>query len=280
MSAEPGQLDIDEPPSEKLSTPGLEDLLRGKYPRDRYAMFFDVPDSVSLQQKRRIDAIAFGMWASGGHRIEGFELKVSRSDWLRELKQVDKADPFISICDHFWLVTADSKIAKLDEVPACWGWMSATKTGLRVQRPATKLPGVGNAIPRGFMLGVLRKMQDDLLRNPDVQALINERVATVNDSVDNRVQYATRHMEHRLEQAEKVVKDFEEESGIKLDEWRYGNVGKIVKGLKELGYGGGEGINSVSRVLESQENQLRRLVDQLAEVRKKLEIQVTGDVRE
>lgn len=129
---------------EKLSTPALEELLRAKYPRDRYALFFDVPDAVSLDQRRRIDALAVGIWRSVGRHIEGFELKASRSDWLRELKHVDKADPFVALCDFFWLVTADSTIAKLDEIPACWGWIAATKNGLRIQRPASRLPGTGD----------------------------------------------------------------------------------------------------------------------------------------
>src|SRR5215510_9792636 len=101
-----------EEPTTKVTTSDLMRMLREKYPGDRYALFFDVPDAVSLQQRRRIDALAFGIWQSVGRDIVAFELKVSRSDWLREVKQVDKADPFIAMCDRFWPVTADAKIAK------------------------------------------------------------------------------------------------------------------------------------------------------------------------
>lgn len=268
MSQPLEQVDIDDAPVEKISTPTLEGMLRAKFDRQQYALLFDVPDAVSLAQKRRIDAIAFGLWASGGQEIQGFELKVSRSDWLRELKQVDKADPFIALCDRFWLVTADNKIAKAEEIPACWGWMSATRAGLRVQRPAQRLPGCGDAVPRSFVLGVMRKLQDDLLGSPDVRAVIDERIKVVQALRQSDIEFATKNLKRERDEALKVVKDFEELSGINLNSWRWGNVGEIVKGLKELGYG--DGVNRVPRLLEEQENVLRATLKQLSAVRERL----------
>src|ERR1700734_3267187 len=99
-------MDDAQAPEAKLTTAALQDLLAAKYPRDRYALFFDVPDNVGTNQRRRADAIAVGCWNSVGHLVEGFELKVSRSDWLREVASVNKADPFIERCDRWWLVTS------------------------------------------------------------------------------------------------------------------------------------------------------------------------------
>ena len=62
-----------------------------------------------------------------------------------------------------------------------------------------------------------------------------------------------------------VVKDFEEESGIDLRSWRWGNVGSIVKSLRDLGYG--DGMNHVPKVLEQQENALRIALEKVQEVR-------------
>lgn len=263
------QVDIDDAPAEAVSTPKLEGMLRAKYDRQQYALLFDVPDTVSLAQKRRIDAVSFGLWASGGQEIQGFELKISRADWLRELKQVDKADPFIELCDRFWLVTADSKIAKLEEIPACWGWLSATRSGLRVQRPAQKLPGCGGVVPRGFLLGVMRKLQDDLLSSPDVQAVIDERVKLVQQRQDANVQYATKNLQRERDEAVKVVKEFQEKSGIDLLHWRYGNVADVVASLRELG-GYGDGLHRVPRLLEEHENALRSTLERVTKVREQL----------
>lgn len=258
------ELPLDESPEKEVSR-SFPQLLRGKYPRDRYALFFEVPDAVGLDQHRRIDAVAFGLWKSVGRRIEGFECKSSRSDWLRELKQVDKADPFIAVCDFFWLVTSDSSIAKIEEVPACWGWLSATKSGLRVQRPASRLPGAGESIPRSFLLGVLRKMQDDMLANPDVAAVIEERVQHTTNRLDTRVKWETQNLQRRVAEAQSVIAKFKEQSGIALDDWRFGDVGKFIRQISELGYG--DGLGHVPKFLEGQENALVAVLEKVREAR-------------
>lgn len=264
------QLDIDEAPESKLSTPQLAALLREKYPREKYALIFDVPDAVSLDQKRRIDAIAFGCWASLGRSLEGFELKVSRSDWLRELRQVNKADPFVALCDYFWLVTADTKVAKLEEIPAAWGWMAATKSGLRIQRPASKLPGCGASFPRGFVIGVMRRMQDDLLASPDVAAHIAGKIKEIQDRRDDEIKWATQHANNESERLKKAVTEFEESSGIKFQPWGMGDIGHIVKQLRELGYGEDGGLRAVERLLQRHENALRTTLEGIQSVRASL----------
>ncbi len=261
------EMQLDEPPETKLTTPALESLLREKYPRDKYALIFDVPDAVSMDQKRRIDALAFGCWASLGRSLEGFELKVSRSDWLRELKNVNKADPFVALCDRFWLVTADSKIAKLDEIPACWGWMAATKGGLRVQRPASKLPGCGEAFPRSFVIGVMRRLQDDLIGSPDVRTYIDGKIKEATQSVEQRIKWATQRATDELRRNHDAIKEFEEASGIAFKNWGMGNVGALVRQLQRLGYGQDGGLNAVSELLQQHENALRVTLEQVQQVR-------------
>lgn len=261
------ELQLDEAPDTKLSTPALEGMLRAKYTRDKYALIFDVPDAVSLDQRRRIDALAFGCWASLGRSLEGFELKVSRADWLRELKQVDKADPFVALCDRFWLVTSDSSVAKMEEIPACWGWMAATKGGLRIQRPASKLPGCGDAFPRGFVIGVMRRLQDDLLTSPDVAAHIEHKVKEIQDRQKSEVEWASKRARDALERNQAAIKEFEEASGIPFSGYNMGDIGFIVGQLRKLGYGADGGLKTVSRMLEGQENSLRITLEQIRKVR-------------
>lgn len=50
-------------------------------------------DEVTHQRTgRRADAIFLGMSNSKGKSLQGFEIKVSRADWLSELRDVDKAE--------------------------------------------------------------------------------------------------------------------------------------------------------------------------------------------
>lgn len=241
-------LAIDEPAEKSITTPELEDLLASKYPRDRYALFFNVPDAVGTDSYRRIDAVAVGLWRSVARQVNGFELKVSRSDWLREVKNVEKADPFIERCDYFWLVTASPSIAKMDEIPACWGWMAATKTGLRVQRPASKLPQPNDGrMDRLFAIGLFRKMQEDLKNLPEVRQAIDAARAGKEEEIERQVKYATQRLENRASDAAKAVERFEKSSGMKLDDWRLGDVGKIAKYLHEL-----DSWNSLEKRLEGE----------------------------
>jgi hypothetical protein len=106
-----------------------------------------VPWAYDQPVRRRIDAVAIGMWKSTKHLIHGFEIKVSRADLLAELKDPDKASPAIALVDRWWLVLGDAKILKdTDEVPSGWGIMVAHGRGLRVLREAQ--PTGGSPDPR------------------------------------------------------------------------------------------------------------------------------------
>lgn len=88
---------------------------------------------------RTVDALAIDLWPSSGHLIHGFEVKVSRSDWLHELADPTKADAFKRYVHHWWLVVPDAKIVR-DDLPAGWGLLVASGTALRVKRRAPKCP--------------------------------------------------------------------------------------------------------------------------------------------
>lgn len=89
---------------------------------------------------RTADAMAVDLWPSSGHRIHGFEVKVSRSDWLTELKDPDKAMAFRPYVDHWWLVVPDTSIVRGD-LPPGWGLLAPTSAGtLRVRNKAAYEP--------------------------------------------------------------------------------------------------------------------------------------------
>jgi hypothetical protein len=161
---------------------------------------------------------------------------------------------------------ADATIAKLEEIPACWGWLAATKHGLRVQRPAMALPGTGASIPRSFVIGVLRKLQEDLLRSPDVAVHIEERVKQITDRHDDAVRYATTRIQSEMDALNKSIAEFEEASGIEMKRWGMGDVGTIVRQLQKLGWGDG-GLNTVTDLLEQQANALTSTLERVNQVR-------------
>lgn len=121
--------------------------LRRHHSGHSQAIVFEVPDGVgnSKRTQRTADAIVINFWESRGLEIEGFEIKVERSDWQRELQMPAKADAHFVRCDRWWLVTPQASapkggVARAEEIPGPWGWMVITAKGeVQVLKKAPKL---------------------------------------------------------------------------------------------------------------------------------------------
>lgn len=91
----------------------------------RYAYADHVPNSTGWAS-RIADFIAIDCHGQGygEHRqteIHGHEVKVSRSDWLAELRDPTKAEAFRPYCSRWWLVVSDRRIVRDGELPDGWG---------------------------------------------------------------------------------------------------------------------------------------------------------------
>jgi len=63
--------------------------------------------------------------------LHGHEVKVSRSDWLAELRDPTKADAWRRYCDRWWLVAPRDVVR--DDLPVGWGHLAPDSQGrLRV----------------------------------------------------------------------------------------------------------------------------------------------------
>ena len=72
--------------------------------------------------------------------IHGFEIKVSRSDWLTELSDPTKAEAWAKHCHYFWLVAAERSIVR-DDLPDGWGLLVPQGIALRaVKKPKRRKP--------------------------------------------------------------------------------------------------------------------------------------------
>lgn len=78
-----------------------------------------------------IDLLAINTWESRGLRRVAHEIKVSRNDWQRELKNPGKADWIWKITHQFFLVVPApwAKIVHEEELPAAWGLLEVTEAG-------------------------------------------------------------------------------------------------------------------------------------------------------
>jgi hypothetical protein len=73
--------------------------------------------------RRTADFVAMDLWPSRGLALHGHEVKVSRSDWLRELAEPEKAAEFIPYMNYWWAVVAGPRIVRDGELPEGWGLM-------------------------------------------------------------------------------------------------------------------------------------------------------------
>lgn len=146
-------------------TDKLLTLLREHYPSPNNALLPEFRGGTGFSRESRADAIAMHLWPSNGLELIGFELKTSRTDWLRELKQPQKADPIKQFCDRWYLVVDDAEIVKHypslgdTELPDDWGLMqpdySSYPYKLRVVKEAPKL--TPQPVDRLFLASLMRR---------------------------------------------------------------------------------------------------------------------------
>ena len=90
---------------------------------------------------RILDAVAVDTWASSGYQLDGYEVKVSRSDLRRELADPSKAGAWEDVLDTFSIVAPRLVLNDWQSfgMPDHWGVMSVGDSGLRwLRKPATK----------------------------------------------------------------------------------------------------------------------------------------------
>lgn len=110
---------------------------------DRWVRAEHVRRKLGFETTRICDYMAADKWPGipYGSRIafHGHEVKVSRSDWLRELKEPEKAEEFKRHMHYWWLVVPDVRIVKADELPAGWALMVIRGERLVAKKRAPRL---------------------------------------------------------------------------------------------------------------------------------------------
>jgi len=109
------------------------------------------------------DFIAVDKYASKQALI-GHEVKVSRSDWLTELRDPVKSERIKRYCDYWYLVVSDASIVKADELPEGWGLMVKAGDRLRIKHRAPKL--TPEPMTLDFVAGLTAAAQRTAHREP------------------------------------------------------------------------------------------------------------------
>lgn len=127
--------------------------------------------------RRRMDAWAMIPSWSGGLSI-GYEVKVSRSDFINDQKMQD----YLPYCRQAYLVTPSLDIARIDELPEGYGLIVASGSRLLTK---AKAPVRDVSIPEAFYQALIsRRVRNDYSRMLPAEIEIARRVEKFADFKD------------------------------------------------------------------------------------------------
>lgn len=220
----------------KVTAAGVRAALKLRYPPSSHALLWEVAPSTG-GGTRYADAVAFGLWASHGHMIEGVEVKVSRGDFLAEMKQPEKSEPVMRFCNRWWLACPAGMVSP-DELPSTWGLLELVENGtLRQKIKAPKLEPVPPTL--GFMAALIRRSAgvDEEMANTEISRRVAALVKQDTDRI--RAEYMDKAAQ-RVQAAEEAIRTIETikaETGIDLMTYRYGGhrLGDAMKLFSRLG---------------------------------------------
>jgi hypothetical protein len=171
---------------------------------------------------RRCDLLRIGMWPSRGHRIIVHELKVSRSDWQRELDDPAKAEAWWPHCHEFWIV-APAGLIDPGEVPEGWGLMVPPVNGRsRKFRVLKKAASREPTMTASLVAAILRRA--DNMRLAQISQLNADRERMISDGIDKaRREIAAQKLSDSLRGRLELLERLETALGTRLDRFTWGS---------------------------------------------------------
>lgn len=97
-----------------------------RWPDSDYLSIEEAPQR-SDRGGRKLDLLVVSLWRSRGLALDGVEIKVSASDWRRELGNGAKADFWWRHTNRFWVAVSAGLIETVKpELPPGWGLLSCS----------------------------------------------------------------------------------------------------------------------------------------------------------
>lgn len=196
----------------------LTELLRRRYSGSAWAFLPKVRNCTGFSKSlRTADALAMSLWPSRGLHIYGFEVKVIRADWFRELNNPAKAEDIFSFCD-FWYVVAPPGVVEAEELPKTWCLLEVSGDRLRSVVDAPKLEPA--PVDRPFLAAILRKVEENMAS--EVQLAEAKKLGVAEGIEEGRLRANAQigNAEERARNAEERIRTFEDVTGLRFDSWR------------------------------------------------------------
>ena len=240
------------PKADKMTTAELTEKLHDYYRSKNGAWSFitQVRNGTGFNGiTRTADAMAMGLWPSTGLDLIGFELKVSRSDWLHEVKDPTKAQEMKQFCDKWFLVVPDESIIKPGELPDDWGLMVASGRGrtIKVKKAAPDLVPVD--IDRLLLASIFRNVTEKMIP-------LDIHRDTVNREIENGIRHCKRERDEAVEERDKTraqIREFEQATGLTFTSWGtdHMELARVVKAAIEGRYD--DAVSKMQQLRETSE---------------------------
>lgn len=257
----------------RMTEPQLITALRTRYPNGAYAFLEQVRNGTGFQRTTRTaDAVAMSLWPSRGLELHGFEIKVSRSDWKRELDDPAKAEEIGRFCHRWWLVVGSDEIVQPGELPSTWGLLQpkGDKLVVKVDAPARQ----AQEPTWIFLAAILRNVVsgDESMIKRLVDERLNEEHKRQREREAEQKKSEESYLQQRIARLEANVKAFEKASGISINEWSpdAGRMGELVNMLLRGRYQA-QHVESAATQLEMAAKETRAAADALKAISKKSE---------
>ena len=230
----------------------------------KHLVAFEVNEGTGSTAGRRADAVSLELWPSNGYELIGYEFKVSRADWLQEMKQPEKSQAISKYCDRWYLV-APKGVLGIDELPPSWGYIQVSDKSLRTKIDAPKRSA--EPASREFMASLLRRMLDKYQDARFIATLTDkirkEQQSIAEKTYENQVKSS---VIKQMEQ-EEIIKSFEHQSGIHINKYNLGNITKTVRLLSNS-----SNMNAAKREVYSATHRLSKTLDDARAALEELEI--------
>ena len=145
-------------------------------------VLFEVGDGAGFRNRGWSDAVSMQTWPSKKLVVSGYEVKATRSDWLRELDSPEKNATWQRHC-HFWYIVAPKDVVVLAELPPKWGLLVPKGAdGLRIASRAAPPDVTIVDIPASLLAAVFRAADNER------RALHTTKVAEIREEERKRVE--------------------------------------------------------------------------------------------
>jgi hypothetical protein len=184
--------------SDADTTESLRVALRDRYTMPEWILMEEVGNATGCRCKRFADALAYNLYPSKNYHKIGFEIKASKGDLRRELKDGSKSDAIAKYCDEWYLVVPKG-LCDNEDIPMTWGIMELNNDKLRIKKKAEKINKIpfDNDIISGILQSVMRTARNTYEWNERI--IRDEMSKDIRNHVADGIEMAVKEMKADVE---------------------------------------------------------------------------------